>query len=30
VRYEPVEVGGAARAARLIANVLENRRYQQR
>jgi len=30
VRYEPVEVGGAARAARLIADVLENRRYLQR
>jgi pimeloyl-ACP methyl ester carboxylesterase/predicted glycosyltransferase len=30
VRYEPVEVGGAARAARLIADVLENRRWLQR
>jgi pimeloyl-ACP methyl ester carboxylesterase/predicted glycosyltransferase len=30
VRYEPVEVGGAARAARLIAYVLENRRWLQR
>ena len=29
-RYEPVEVGGAARAARLIADVLDNRRWLRR
>ena len=30
VRYRPVEIDGAARAARRIAEVLENRRWAQR
>ena len=30
VRYKPVETDGAARAARLIAQVLENRWWVQR